>query len=161
MYRIGRRFENQVVRRLKKHGIDAKRVPLSGRLNPLLPRCDIIIKINDKELKGQLKYSRRNYVVFEEKEIEQLKNREIDFLCFGFYRKEPKFLILESLEFTSSHIYRNALYKFKDTENLNLSIYDYNADYIVFNKMLLKVVDFNTFVNMLKNKQIAQFCRTS
>jgi len=159
MYRIGRRFELQVVRRLRKYGIDAKRVPLSGRLNPLLPRCDIIIKLNDKELKGQLKYSRGKYVVFEEKEIKQLENGEIQFLCFGFYKKEPKFILLESEEFTSQHIYRNTLYKFKEGENLNLSIYDYNANYIVFNKMLLKVVDFNTFVNILKNKQIAQFCR--
>jgi len=161
MYRIGRRFEEQVVRRLKKCGIDAKRVPLSGRLNPLLPRCDIIIKINDKELKGQLKYSRGKYVVFSEKEIEQLRNGEINFLCFGFYRKEPKFILLESEIFDSSHIQRNMLYKFKEGENLNLSIYDYDANYIVFNKLLLKVLDFNTFVNMLKNKQIVQFCRTS
>jgi Holliday junction resolvase len=164
MYRIGRRFENQVVRRLKKHGIDAKRVPLSGRLNPLLPRCDIIIKINDKELKGQLKYSRTKRVVFEGKEIEQLKNGEINFLCFGFYRKEPKFILLESEEFTSSHIRENTLYKFKEGENLNLSIYDYDADYIVFvdsnfNKLLLKVLDFDTFVNVLKNKQITMFCK--
>jgi hypothetical protein len=160
MYRIGRRFENQVVRRLKKYGIDAKRVPLSGRSNPLLPRCDIIIEINDKELKGQLKYSRTNKVVFEEKEIKQLENNEIDFLCFGFYKKEPKFILLESEIFDSSHVRENTLYKFKEGENLNLSIYDYNADYIVFNKMLLKVVDFNTFVNMLKNKQILEFCRS-
>jgi Holliday junction resolvase len=158
MYRIGRRFENQVVRRLKKHGINAKRVPLSGRLNPLLPRCDIIIEINDKELRGQLKYSRTNRLVFTGSEIKQLESGEISFLCFGFYRKEPKFLLLESKEFNSSHVHRNTLYKFKFGENLNLSIYDYNADYIVFNKMLLKVVDFNTFVNMLKNKQITQFC---
>ena len=160
MYRIGRRFENQVVRRLKKHGIDAKRVPLSGRLNPLLPRCDIIIKISDKELRGQLKYSRTNKLIFTGSEIKQLESGEISFLCFGFYRKEPKFLLLESKELNSSHVYRNKLYKFKEGENLNLSIYDYNADYIVFNKMLFRVVDFNTFVNMLKNKQITQFCRS-
>jgi hypothetical protein len=158
MYRIGRRFENQVVRRLRKLGIDAKRVPLSGRSNPLLPRCDIIIEINEKKLKGQLKYSRKKYVTFDGKEIEQLKNKEIDFLCFGFYRKEPKFILLESEIFDSSHVHMNTLYKFKEGENLNLSIYDYNADYIVFNKMLFRVVDFSTFVNMLKNKQITQFC---
>jgi hypothetical protein len=156
MYRIGRRFENQVVRRLKKHGINAKRVPLSGRSNPLLPRCDIIIEINDKELKGQLKYSRTGRVVFEEKEIKQLENNEIDFLCFGFYKKEPKFLLLAGKNFepAGKKIY-------KDSDNLNISVKEVNVEYIVYKRYLvLKLVDFNVFVNMLKNKQILLFCRS-
>jgi protein-tyrosine-phosphatase len=153
MYRIGRRFEEQVVRRLKKHGIDAKRVPLSGRLNPLLPRCDIIIKVNDKELKGQLKYSRTDKVVFTEKELQQLESGEINFLCFGFYKKEPKFILLSGKNFEPSgkKIYKNS-------DNLNISIKESGVEYIVYKRYLvLKIVDFNMFVNMIKNKQIFVF----
>ena len=155
MYRIGRRFENQVVRRLKKYGIDAKRVPLSGRLNPLLPRCDIIIKVDNKELKGQLKYSRANKVVFTQNEIKQLETGEISFLCFGFYKKEPKFLLLAGKNFEPAGKKIH-----KESDNLNISINESDVDYIVYKRhLVLKVVDFNTFVSMLKNKQIMLFVK--
>ena len=138
MYRVGRSFEYRVIYKLKKFGINAKRVPLSGRLNPLLPRCDIIIKLNDKELKGQLKYSRKKYVVFKKYEVEQLKNKEIDFLCFGFYRKEPKFIVLvNSLE----------NFKEKNSENLVIKKDDKNIKY---KDIFLRVLNFEEFINYLK-----------
>jgi Holliday junction resolvase len=138
MYRVGRSFEYRVIYKLKKFGINAKRVPLSGRLNPLLPRCDIIIKLNDKELKGQLKYSRKKYVVFKKYEVEQLKNKEIDFLCFGFYRKEPKFIVLvNSLE----------NFKEKNSENLAIKKEDKNIKY---KDIFLRVLNFEEFINYLK-----------
>jgi Holliday junction resolvase len=138
MYRVGRSFEYRVIYKLKKFGINAKRVPLSGRLNPLLPRCDIIIKLNDKELKGQLKYSRKKYVVFKKYEVEQLKNKEIDFLCFGFYRKEPKFIVLvNSLE----------NFKEKNSENLVIKKEDKNIKY---KDIFLRVLNFEEFINYLK-----------
>jgi hypothetical protein len=139
MYRIGRRFEYQVIYRFKKYGIEAKRVPLSGRLNPLLPRCDIIVKINNKELKGQLKYSRGNYVIFKKFEIEQLKNNEIDFLCFGFYKKEPKFIITcEKLE------------NYIEKKSENLIIRKEEERNIKFNEIFLKILTFEEFINFLK-----------
>jgi len=138
MYRVGRSFEYRVIYKLKKFGINAKRVPLSGRLNPLLPRCDIIIKMNDKELKGQLKYSRKKYVVFRKYEVEQLKNKEVDFLCFGFYRKEPKFIVLA-----------NNLENFeeKNSENLIIKKEDKNIKY---KNTFLKILNFEEFINYLK-----------
>jgi Holliday junction resolvase len=139
MYRIGRRFEYQVIYKFRKFGIDAKRVPLSGRFNPLLPRCDIIVKINNKELKGQLKYSRKKYVIFRKNEIEQLKNKEIDFLCFGFYKKEPKFIIIsENVE------------NFTEKKSENLIIRE-NEKNIKFHDTFLKILTFEEFINYLKN----------
>ena len=153
MYRIGRRFEEQLVRRFKKHGIDAKRVPLSGRSNPLLPRCDIIINFEDIELKGQLKYSRGNNIIFKEKEIKQLENREIHFFCFAFYKKEPKFILNAGKYFVPNG---NKVYK--EGNNLNIHQKDYNADYFIYKRyLILKVVDFNVFVDMIKNRIIKIF----
>jgi len=139
MYRIGRRFEYQVIYKFRKFGIDAKRVPLSGRFNPLLPRCDIIVKINNKELKGQLKYSRKKYVIFRKNEIEQLKNKEIDFLCFGFYKKEPKFIIISE-----------NVGNFTEKKSENLIIRE-NEKNIKFHDTFLKILTFKEFINYLKN----------
>jgi hypothetical protein len=153
MYSVGRRFEEQLVRRLKKYGIDAKRVPLSGRSNPLLPRCDVIINFEGIEIKGQLKYSKGNKIVFKENEIKQLENREIHFFCFAFYNKEPKFILNAGKNFVPNG---NKVYK--ESDNLNISLKDYNADYFIYKRyLILKVVDFNTFVDMIKNKIIKTF----
>jgi hypothetical protein len=153
MYKIGRRYEEYLVRKFKKQGIDAVRVPLSGKSNPLLPSCDIILNYEDIELKGQLKYTRTDVIVFKEKEIKQLENREIHFLSYAFYKKEPKFVLNAGKNFMP---YGTKIYK--DSNNLNISLRDYTADYFIYKKSLvLKNVDFNTFVDMIKNKIIKAF----
>ncbi|MEM0481156.1 MAG: hypothetical protein QXQ14_03190 [Candidatus Aenigmatarchaeota archaeon] len=139
MYRVGRRFEYRVIYYLKKNGIKAKRIPLSGKRSEFYPNADILIEINDKKILGQLKYSRKKYVIFTKKELEQLKNNQIYFLCFSFFRQKPKFIIKSE----------EKNYVEKNSENLVISK-DNIEKVIKINDLVLKILEAEEFINLLK-----------
>lgn len=92
-YARGRRFEYHVVDKLAKHGINSRRIVLSGRQpaygQPMtdVPNADIII---EERFKGKAKTTKaKKYVSFPEKEILELENKDINFLVFNYSRTNP------------------------------------------------------------------------
>jgi len=93
-YARGRRFEYHVVDKLAKHGINSRRIVLSGRQpafgqQPVsdVPNCDIIV---EERFKGKAKTTKaKKYVSFPEKEIVELENGDISFLVFNYSRTNP------------------------------------------------------------------------
>ena len=82
-YGVGRRFEYLVVDFLRKAGLKARRVPLSGRQpSEDIPNADIIV---EDSIFGKAKTTKaKKYVTFPEKEISELSNGELDFLVLRF-----------------------------------------------------------------------------
>ena len=91
-YGVGRRFEYLVVDFLRKAGLKARRVPLSGRQpSEDIPNADIIV---EDSIFGKAKTTKaKKYVTFPEKEISELSNGELDFLVFNFKNTRPFFII--------------------------------------------------------------------
>ena len=93
-YARGRRFEYHVVDKLAKHGIQSRRIVLSGRQpakgqQPIsdVPNCDIIV---EEKFKGKAKTTKaKKYVSFPEKEILELENGDVNFLVFNYSRTNP------------------------------------------------------------------------
>jgi len=91
-YSVGRRFEYLVVDIMRKAGLKARRVPLSGRQpSEDLPNADIVI---EDTILGKAKTTKaKKYVSFPEKEITELSNGELDFLVFNFKNTRPFYII--------------------------------------------------------------------
>ena len=101
-YARGRRFEYHVVDKLAKHGINSRRVALSGRQpapgQPItdIPNADIIV---EEMFKGKAKTTKaKKYVSFPEKEILELENNDLSFLVFNFSRTNP-FVVIRFEDF--------------------------------------------------------------
>jgi len=101
-YARGRRFEYHVVDKLAKHGINSRRVALSGRQpapgHPItdIPNADIIV---EEMFKGKAKTTKaKKYVSFPEKEILELENNDLSFLVFNFSRTNP-FVVIRFEDF--------------------------------------------------------------
>lgn len=126
-YKVGRRFEYHVVYKLRALGFEAKRVTLSGKKSEFYPKCDIIVKTNNRELKGKLKTTKkRNYVSIPIQDFIELSNGEIDFLCFGFLRSSLFFIInkiVENLEIVEKCGKKYISFSKKDVEKLPKKIY--------------------------------------
>jgi Holliday junction resolvase len=90
-YGVGRRFELHIVEKLRKLGIRAERVPLSGRVHKLLPAADLIV---EGRWVGKAKTTKaKKYLSFPHQEVAELLRGKLDFLVFGFRRTEPLFVI--------------------------------------------------------------------
>jgi Holliday junction resolvase len=98
-YARGRRFEYHVVDKLAEHGINARRVALSGRQpSKDIPNADIVIE--DKFL-GKAKTTKaKKYVSFPEKEILELENKDLNFLIFNYARTKP-FVVIRFEDFVN------------------------------------------------------------
>ena len=101
-YARGRRFEYHVVDKFAKHGINSRRVVLSGRQpahgEPIndIPNADIIV---EEKFKGKAKTTKaKKYVSFPEKEILELENNDLNFLVFNFSRTNP-FVVIRFEDF--------------------------------------------------------------
>jgi hypothetical protein len=102
-YARGRRFEYHIVDKLAKHGINSRRIVLSGRQpawgqQPVsdIPNADIII---EERFKGKAKTTKaKKYVSFPEKEIVELANNDISFLVFNYSRTDP-FVVIRFEDF--------------------------------------------------------------
>lgn len=146
-YRVGRRFEYHVIYKLKEFGIEAKRVPLSGKRSEFYPSCDIIIKINNNELRGKLKTSKKKkYVSIPLNDFIELSNKLIDFLCFGLFRTKPFFIINgdENLEIIEKESKKYISFSKKDVKNLPKKIFIKEI-----NKSFL-LISLEDFVNKIK-----------
>lgn len=96
-YARGRRFEYHVVNKLGEHGLNSRRVALSGRQpSEDIPNADIII---ENKFFGKAKTTKaKKYVSFPEKEILELIKKELDFLVFNFNRTDP-FVVIRFKDF--------------------------------------------------------------
>ncbi len=96
-YARGRRFEYHVVEKLSRHGINSRRVALSGRQpSPDIPNADIII---EGKFFGKAKTTKaKKYVSFPEKEILELERGDLNFLVFNFSRTNP-FVVIRFEDF--------------------------------------------------------------
>ena len=96
-YARGRRFEYHVVDKLAEHGINSRRVVLSGRQpSPDIPNADIII---EEKFFGKAKTTKaKKYVSFPEKEIVELDKKDVKFLVFNFSRTNP-FVVIRFEDF--------------------------------------------------------------
>jgi len=101
-YARGRRFEYHVVDKFAKHGINSRRIALSGRQpafgQPItdIPNADIIV---EERFKGKAKTTKaKKYVSFPEKEILELESGELSFLVFNFTRTNP-FVVIRFEDF--------------------------------------------------------------
>lgn len=101
-YARGRRFEYHVVDKLAKHGINSRRVALSGRQpapgQPVtdIPNADIIV---EEMFFGKAKTTKaKKYVSFPEKEILELDSDKLNFLVFNFTRTNP-FVVIKFDDF--------------------------------------------------------------
>ncbi|MBN2042232.1 MAG: hypothetical protein JW754_00335 [Candidatus Aenigmarchaeota archaeon] len=101
-YARGRRFEYHVVDKLAKHGINSRRVALSGRQPAFgqpatdIPNADIIV---EERFFGKAKTTKaKKYVSFPEKEILELNNNDVNFLVFNFTRTDP-FVVIKFDDF--------------------------------------------------------------
>lgn len=152
-YKIGRRFEYHVVYKLKEFGIEAKRVTLSGKKSEFYPACDIIIKIRNKELKGKLKtVKKKKYVSIPIKDFEELSINIIDFLCIGFFRSSPFFIVNDFKDIETLEKIGKKFISFskKDVKELpkNIFIKELNKKFLL--------IDIKEFVERLKNLERAQ-----
>ncbi len=101
-YARGRRFEYHVVDKLAQHGINSRRVALSGRQPAFgqpatdIPNADIIV---EEKFFGKAKTTKaKKYVSFPEKEILELNNNDVSFLVFNFTRTDP-FVVIKFNDF--------------------------------------------------------------
>lgn len=96
-YARGRRFEYHVVYKLAKHGINSRRVALSGRQpSPDIPNADIVV---EEKFLGKAKTTKaKKYVSFPEKEILELEKKDLKFLVFNFTRTNP-FVVIRFEDF--------------------------------------------------------------
>jgi len=101
-YARGRRFEYHVVDKLAKHGINSRRIALSGRQpapgQPAtdIPNADIVV---EEKFFGKAKTTKaKKYVSFPEKEILELENGDLNFLVFNFTRTQP-FVVIRFEDF--------------------------------------------------------------
>lgn len=101
-YARGRRFEYHVVDKLAKHGINSRRIVLSGRQPAYgqpktdVPNADIVI---EERFFGKAKTTKaKKYVSFPEKEMLELENRGINFLIFNYSRTNP-FVVIRFEDF--------------------------------------------------------------
>lgn len=130
-YKVGRRFEYHVVYKFRSLGFEAKRVTLSGRKSEFYPRCDVVVKIDEKELKGKLKTTKKkNCVTIPLNDFTELSKNLIDFLCFGFYRTNIFFIIN------------------KQKENIE-TIEKFGKKYISFSRKDVKSLPKNIFIKEL------------
>ncbi len=145
MYKIGRRFEYHVVYKLKKFGLNAYRVPLSGRSkipsSKILPNADIIVE----NKYGKLKKSNRKYVIFPKREFEELINNQVHFLCFAFHRTNPYFIIKSKKDYTEK-IYK----EFSDYISLNKNIIEKIPLNLFLNEYKFDIIDIESFVKIIK-----------
>jgi len=148
-YKVGRRFEYHVVYKLREVGFEAKRVPLSGKRSEFYPACDVLVKVCDKELKGKLKTSKkRNYVVIPLEDFVELSKNLIDFLCFGFFRSKPFFIVneqKENLEVIEKLGKKYISFSKKDVTSLpkNVFVKELGKNFLL--------ISFEDFVNRLKS----------
>ncbi|MEM5827887.1 MAG: hypothetical protein QW197_00015 [Candidatus Aenigmatarchaeota archaeon] len=148
-YKVGRRFEYHVVYKLRSFGFDAKRVTLSGKRSEFYPACDVIVKIGENILKGKLKTTKKKeYVSIPLQDFIELSQNVIHFLCFGFYRTKPYFIVniqKENLANIEKNGKKFISFSKKDVENLpiNILIKEINKNFLI--------VSLEDFVNILKN----------
>ncbi|MEM5821000.1 MAG: hypothetical protein QXP34_01625 [Candidatus Aenigmatarchaeota archaeon] len=147
-YRVGRRFEYHVVYKLRSFGFDAKRVTLSGKRSEFYPACDVIINVAQNILKGKLKTTKKKeYVSMPLQDFIELSQNQIHFLCFGFYRTQPYFIINkydENLSTIEKSGKKFISFSKKDVKNLpiNVLIKEINKKFLI--------VNLENFVNILK-----------
>jgi len=105
------------------------------------------------KLKGWIKFSADNIVVFDERKVRQLEDREVQFFAIKFLKNDLKF-ILNAGKYPADFILEYDKVFYKNGNSLHISYNEYkSADYFIFNKkFVLKVVDFDTFVYMIKIK---------
>jgi len=98
-YARGRRFEYHIVDKLAEHGINSRRVALSGRQpSKDIPNADIVV---EEKFLGKAKTTKaKKYVSFPEKEILELESKELKFLVFNFLRTNP-FVVINFEDFVN------------------------------------------------------------
>lgn len=101
-YARGRRFEYHVVNKLAEHGINSRRIVLSGRQPAFgepkndIPNADIIV---EEKFFGKAKTTKaKKYVSFPESEITELDKKDLDFLIFNYTRTQP-FVVIRFKDF--------------------------------------------------------------
>ncbi|MEM5843503.1 MAG: hypothetical protein QXL97_02185 [Candidatus Aenigmatarchaeota archaeon] len=148
-YKVGRRFEYHVVYKFRSFGFDAKRVTLSGKKSEFYPGCDVIVKLNKYELKGKLKTTKKNaYVSIPIKDFIELSKNEINFLCFGFFRSKPFFIINHSDEKFETIVKvgkKFISFSKKDVNNLPKNVF------IEELKISFLMLDLESYISILKS----------